>query len=308
MASKTTKSAGSRKNAGARSNTGSRKTSAARTSSVKKNSSAARKSSSYRSPDPVMNTEILCWCLLGASAVMFICVIGFGGKIGNAFGDLLFGIMGTNAYLFPFLVFFLTLYLMMTHGERFAKIRAISCIVLFCVLCGVWQLISYSGLTGSSVSDYFEVGQQYHTGGGAIGGALILFFVISGAGLDLGVLTKASSVLIGLVYILSRALGKYLGARGSARLMKCDKTVVDYLGITLFPQAGVALGMCVTAAVLPDGALIRNIILFAVLIYELIGPLLTKWALTRAGDIKPQTDEQRHRRENMLAALREEKN
>ena len=176
MASKTTKSAGSRKNAGARSNTGSRKTSAARTSSVKKNSSAARKSSSYRSPDPVMNTEILCWCLLGASAVMFICVIGFGGKIGNAFGDLLFGIMGTNAYLFPFLVFFLTLYLMMTHGERFAKIRAISCIVLFCVLCGVWQLISYSGLTGSSVSDYFEVGQQYHTGGGAIGGALILFF------------------------------------------------------------------------------------------------------------------------------------
>ena len=120
-----------------------------------------------------MNTEILCWCLLGASAVMFICVIGFGGKIGNAFGDLLFGIMGTNAYLFPFLVFFLTLYLMMTHGERFAKIRAISCIVLFCVLCGVWQLISYSGLTGSSVSDYFEVGQQYHTGGGAIGGALL---------------------------------------------------------------------------------------------------------------------------------------
>ena len=123
-----------------------------------------------------MNTEILCWCLLGASAVMFICVIGFGGKIGNAFGDLLFGIMGTNAYLFPFLVFFLTLYLMVTHGERSAKIRAISCIVLFCVLCGVWQLISYSGLTGSSVSDYFEVGQQYHTGGGAIGGALILFF------------------------------------------------------------------------------------------------------------------------------------
>ena len=123
-----------------------------------------------------MNTEILCWCLFGASIVMFICVIGFGGRIGNSFGDLLFGIMGTNAYLFPFLVFFLTLYLMMTHGERTAKIRAVSCVLLFCVFCGIWQLISYSDMAGTSVSDYFEVGQQYHTGGGAIGGALILFF------------------------------------------------------------------------------------------------------------------------------------
>ena len=176
MAAKTKKAAGARKSSGTRNHSGSRKASAARSTSVKKNSSAARKSSSYRSADPVMNTEILCWCLLGASVLMFICVIGFGGGIGNSFGDLLFGIMGTNAYVFPFLVFFLTLYLMVTHGERTAKIRAISCIVLFCVLCGVWQLISYSDMAGTSVSDYFEVGQQYHTGGGAIGGALILFF------------------------------------------------------------------------------------------------------------------------------------
>ena len=84
--------------------------------------------------------------------------------------------MGTNAYLFPFLVFFLTLYLMVTHGERTAKIRTVSCIVLFCIFCGVWQLVSFSDMAGTSVSDYFEVGQQYHTGGGAIGGALILFF------------------------------------------------------------------------------------------------------------------------------------
>ena len=176
MAAKTKKAAGARKSSGTRNHSGSRKASAARSTGVKKNSSAARKSSSYRSADPVMNTEILCWCLLGASVLMFICVIGFGGGIGNSFGDLLFGIMGTNAYLFPFLVFFLTLYLMVTHGERTAKIRTVSCIVLFCVFCGVWQLVSFSDMTGTSVSDYFEVGQQYHTGGGAIGGALILFF------------------------------------------------------------------------------------------------------------------------------------
>ena len=123
-----------------------------------------------------MNTEVLCWCLLGASVLMFICVIGLGGTIGNSFGDLLFGIMGTNAYVFPFLVFFLTLYLMVSHGNRTSKIRSVSVVVLFCVFCGVWQLIGYSDMAGTSVSDFFEVGQQYHTGGGAVGGALILFF------------------------------------------------------------------------------------------------------------------------------------
>ena len=133
---------------------------------------------------------------------------------------------------------------------------------------------------------------------------LLLFFVISGAELELGVFAKLSSVLIGIVYILSRSVGKYVGARESARLVHCDKNVVDYLGITLLPQAGVALGMCVTASALPgDGALIRNIVLFAVLIYELVGPMMTKWALTRAGDIRPQSEEVLNRRQNKLKAL-----
>ena len=135
---------------------------------------------------------------------------------------------------------------------------------------------------------------------------LVLFFVLSGAELELGVFAKAGSVAIGVVYILFRSLGKYIGARESARLVGCDKTVVDYLGITLLPQAGVALGMCVTAAQLPgDGTLIRNIVLFAVLIYELVGPVATKWALTKAGDIQPKGEEVLHRRERKLAAVRE---
>ncbi len=137
---------------------------------------------------------------------------------------------------------------------------------------------------------------------------LVLFFVLSGAELELGVFAKAGSVVIGLVYILFRSLGKYVGARESARLMRCDKTVMDYLGITLLPQAGVALGMCVTAAQLPgDGSLIRNIVLFAVLNYELFGPVLTKWALTKAGDIRPKSEEVLHRRERKLAAAAERK-
>lgn len=132
---------------------------------------------------------------------------------------------------------------------------------------------------------------------------MVLFFVISGAELELGIFAQPAALLAGAVYILSRCLGKYFGARGSARLMHCDEKTVRYLGITLFPQAGVALGMCVTAAELPgDGALIRNIVLFAVLVYELFGPVMTKWALTKAGDIRPKSEEVLHRREMALAA------
>ena len=131
---------------------------------------------------------------------------------------------------------------------------------------------------------------------------MVLFFVISGAELELGVFAKGSAVLIGLVYILTRSAGKYFGARESARLVHCSDKVVKYLGITLLPQAGVALGMCVTAAKLPgDGPMIRNIVLFAVLIYELVGPLLTKWALTKAGDIQPRSQEVLTRRARKLA-------
>ena len=113
---------------------------------------------------------------------------------------------------------------------------------------------------------------------------LILFFVISGAELDLSVFKEGVVVLIGAVYILSRSAGKYFGAGISARFVACDEKTVKYLGITLLPQAGVALGMALKA----QDPIVTSITLFAVLIYELIGPFLTKIALTRAGDIRPE--------------------
>ena len=118
---------------------------------------------------------------------------------------------------------------------------------------------------------------------------LILFFVISGAELDLSVFTQWTVVVVGIVYIFARSLGKYYGANISARMTKSDPNIVKYLGITLLPQAGVALGMALKAIELgPDGAIVRNITLFAVLIYEIVGPFLTKIALTKAGDIKEE--------------------
>ncbi len=116
----------------------------------------------------------------------------------------------------------------------------------------------------------------------------ILFFVISGAELELTVFADIFIVIIGIVYIISRSGGKYLGAYSSARATKCNSNIVKYLGITLLPQAGVALGMAAKASTLgADGMIVSNIVLFAVLVYEIVGPALTKIALTKAGDIIP---------------------
>ena len=117
-----------------------------------------------------------------------------------------------------------------------------------------------------------------------------LFFVISGAELELSVFTKLSVVAVGAIYIIFRSAGKYIGAFASAKATKCDDNICKYLGITLLPQAGVSLGMTITAMQLggTEGSFIRNIVLFSVLIYELVGPLLTRIALTKAGDISPK--------------------
>lgn len=135
-----------------------------------------------------------------------------------------------------------------------------------------------------------------------------LFFVISGAELELSVFTSGAIVLIGVVYIAFRSLGKYIGTFASAKITKCSPEICKYLGITLLPQAGVALGMCTVSMQLgEDGNLIRNITLFAVLVYELVGPVFTRMALTAAGEIQPISDEVKHRRKHKLAAAESRK-
>lgn len=121
------------------------------------------------------------------------------------------------------------------------------------------------------------------------GPLLILFFVLSGAELELSVFADAAIIIVGVVYIIARSAGKIAGAFASAKAVKCDDNIVKYLGVTLLPQAGVALGMAMKAQseLGATGAIISNVTLFAVLVYELVGPLMTKIALTKAGDIKP---------------------
>ena len=116
----------------------------------------------------------------------------------------------------------------------------------------------------------------------------ILFFVLSGAELDLTILTNPMVLLIGVVYIVARSAGKISGSFLSCRATSCSPAIQKYLGITLLPQAGVALGMAATAAELSDGHMVRNVVLFSVLVYELVGPTLTKISLAAAGEIRPE--------------------
>ncbi len=132
-----------------------------------------------------------------------------------------------------------------------------------------------------------------------------LFFVVSGAHLDFEVFGEPAIVIIGIVYIVFRCIGKYFGAFLSAKVTKCSASIQKYLGITLFPQAGVALGMSTIAEkeLGTAGEMIYSITLFAILIYEIAGPLMTKWALTRAGDIHEIPEAVKNRRHHKLAAL-----
>lgn len=116
----------------------------------------------------------------------------------------------------------------------------------------------------------------------------VLFFVLSGAELDLNVLAQPVTLIVGMVYIIARSAGKYYGAAFSCGMTHQPRQIVSHLGITLLPQAGVALGMAMTAATLADGALARNVVLFSVLVYELVGPALTKRSLTAVGEIRPE--------------------
>ena len=132
---------------------------------------------------------------------------------------------------------------------------------------------------------------------------LVLFFVLSGAELNLDVFKNVLVVAVGIIYVIARSCGKYFGARISSSIAHSSEVVRKYLGITLLPQAGVALGMSALVAESfgEEGMIIRNITLFGVLIYELLGPTLTKIALTKAGDIKDVSIDIKKRRDNKFA-------
>lgn len=171
---------------------------------------------------------------------------------------------------------FMTISLSMLEFEVFGIHIGFS-LLLVCMMCGT---------VFCNVCDFSE--ELMGRVDGWTAPLFVLFFVLSGAELDLEILSNVLVLLIGAVYIVFRSLGKYFGAYLSCAMTKCSKTIQKHLGITLLPQAGVALGMALSAQELEDGAMVRNVVLFSVLIYELVGPALTKRSLIAAGEITPE--------------------
>ncbi len=172
--STSSKTAAARKKTARRSSTGGNSKKAKQKTAKRSSSSAA--AASANTGNPLMGMEVFCWLLLAFAVLIFISLIGYGGKLGGALADLLFGLFGSSAYAFPFLIFFLTLFLMINRGSRIALIRSLSAAGLYLIVCGILQLVLIPNKELHSLREYFEVGKAYHSGGGAVGGALVLFF------------------------------------------------------------------------------------------------------------------------------------
>ena len=201
--------------------------------------------------------------------------------------------------------------LLLTLGMKLFKSRAnrlCLCIAMVMAGCGLTRLSATLGIPGFSLSSLLvcmmigaiycnmfkesdvimEQCDRWTTP------LFMLFFIISGANLDIFNIVNVG--IVGIVYVFVRAAGKYFGAMWGAAVVKAPKPVTKYLGLTLLPQAGVAIGMaaiCATSLPAAEAAAVTTVVLCATLIYELVGPVITKIALTAAGEIEKKPKEQK---------------
>jgi len=173
-----------------------------------------------------------------------------------------------------------------SRGNRLSI--AIACVLLGTALAGLWNLSSLllcMSIGAAMVNLRSDADAMIELADRWTPPLFMLFFVISGAELDIAVLTTVG--LVGVVYLIARSFGKCLGSFVGAKLVKAEDKIQKYLGITLLPQAGVAIGMSqiVIGALPMYGEQIRAVVLCATLVYELIGPVLTRIALMKAGEI-----------------------
>ncbi len=195
------------------------------------------------------------------------------------------------------------------HSKDNRLIATITCVFLCLGVCKLFSTLEDNGVLPFGLSDLLvcmmagatfvnirtEAREMMENTDRWTSVVLMLFFILSGAELDLRMFSGWQIILSIVLYVVARCLGKYYGAALGAQITHADPNVRKYLGITLFPQAGVAIGMATMCknefvkANLPEvGAKIVTITMCAVLIYELAGPVLTKIALVKAGEISPE--------------------
>lgn len=166
VASKTQKS-NTRKKSTAKGNVSGKKKTAGRPSTRKNVNTKQSISSGFQ-------TEIVILVLIAASIILLVSCLGFGGSVGGSISRALMGVMGLMAYAFPFVLFGVSVFLISNKGNVLAYKKTAAAAVLFLVLCGVFQLLTEGYAESTTLAEYYKVSSQYHTGGGAIGGAICI--------------------------------------------------------------------------------------------------------------------------------------
>ncbi len=254
----------------------------------------------YKSKGPVTNTLLPVVALDDAVALMafgismaIANVISSHGNasIGKLLVDPCIEIIGGLA--FGALLGFIMVYAVKFYTGRGNRL-AIT-IMMICLCVGISNMVGFSSLLACMMLSMVFVNfskfreKIYEPLDRIVPPVYMMFFIISGASLDLNVLKSVG--IVGVVYVVGRVVGKVLGAALGAKISKAPKVVSKYLGFTLVPQEGVAIGLATSAAAaFPEyGSKIRTVVLCGVVIYELVGPVITKTALMKAGEITEES-------------------
>ena len=254
----------------------------------------------YKAKGPVTNTLLPVVALDDAVALMAFGISMAAANVVSSHGDApigkllvaplieLVGGLAFGALLGILMVLAVNVYT--GRGNRLAIT-----LMMICLCVGVSDLVGFSSLLACMMLSMVFVNlSRYRTKiyeplDRITPPVYMMFFIISGASLDVTIITSVG--VVGAVYVVGRVVGKALGAWLGARVSKAPKVVSRWLGLTLVPQEGVAIGLATSAASsLPEyGARIKTIVLCGVVIYELIGPVITKIALKKAGEIAEDT-------------------
>ena len=167
MAASKTQKSNTRKKSTAKGNVSGKKKTAGRPSTRKNVNTKQSISGGFQ-------TEIVILVLIAASIILMVSCLGFGGSVGGSISRALMGVMGLMAYAFPFVLFGVSVFLISNKGNVLAYKKTAAAAVLFLVLCGVFQLLTEGYAESTTLAEYYKVSSQYHTGGGAIGGAICI--------------------------------------------------------------------------------------------------------------------------------------
>ncbi len=250
----------------------------------------------YKAKGPVTETLLPVVALDDAVALMAFGISMAVAKVVSSRGEASLGklLMEPVWELFGGLIFGALLGILMVIAVHYYTGRgnrlAITALMI-CACVGISDMVGFSSLLACMMLSTVFVNLSGHTQkiyeplDRITPPIYMMFFIISGASLDITIIKSIG--VVGAVYVIGRVVGKVIGASLGARISKAPKPVRKYLGYTLIPQEGVAIGLAASAAAsLPDyGARIKTIVLCGVVIYELIGPIITKATLKRAGEI-----------------------